>query len=52
MAPGNHRRGYVDAESLQPAAQRFISAQRYHAEALIIALQINGGRTVTNDPSS
>ena len=38
------------AQSLQHAAQRFISAQRYHAEALIIALQIDRGRTVTNDP--
>lgn len=36
-------------QSLQHAAQRFISAQRYHAEALIIAAQVNGGRTVTND---
>jgi two-component system, OmpR family, sensor kinase len=36
-------------QALEAAAQRFISAQRYHAEALIIAVQANGGRTITNN---
>ena len=36
-------------QALEAAAQRFINAQRYHAEALIIAAQVNGGRTVSND---
>ena len=35
-------------QALKAAARRFIAAQRYHAEALIIAAQINGGRTITN----
>jgi len=35
-------------QALEAAARRFIAAQRYHAEALIIAAQINGGRTITN----
>jgi hypothetical protein len=34
--------------ALEQAAQRFIAAQRYHAEAQIIAIQANGGRTITN----
>jgi two-component system, OmpR family, sensor kinase len=36
--------------ALTGAAERFIAAQRYHAEALIIAVEVNGARTVTNDP--
>lgn len=34
--------------SLRHAAQRFLAAQRYHAEAQIIVVQIEGGGTVTN----
>jgi signal transduction histidine kinase len=34
---------------LERAATRFIAAQRYHAEALIIVVQIRGGRRVTNN---
>jgi hypothetical protein len=36
--------------ALAAAATRFIAAQRYHAESLIIAMQVNGGPTVSNDP--
>ena len=36
--------------ALTRAATRFIATQRYHAESLIIAVHVNGGRTVTNDP--
>lgn len=35
--------------ALTRTAQRFISGQRYHAEAVIIAVQVNGGRTVSNE---
>jgi signal transduction histidine kinase len=35
---------------LRNAARRFLAAQRYHAEAQIIAVQIKGGPTVTNHP--
>jgi two-component system, OmpR family, sensor kinase len=35
--------------ALQAAAQRFIKAQRYHAEALIIAVEVIGGQTVSNN---
>jgi two-component system, OmpR family, sensor kinase len=38
------------AAALEQAAQRFIADQRYHAEAQIIAIQANGGRTITNHP--
>jgi signal transduction histidine kinase len=34
---------------LEHAASRFIAAQRYHAEALIIAVQVVGGHIVTNN---
>lgn len=34
--------------ALEDAARRFLAAQRYHAEAQIIAVQVNGGRTMTN----
>lgn len=34
---------------LERAARQFIAAQRYHAEALIIALQVLGGHTVSNN---
>ncbi len=35
---------------LERTARRFIAAQRYHAEALITAVQVDGGRTVSSDP--
>ena len=35
---------------LERTAQRFIAAQGYHAEALIIVIQVAGGRTLANDP--
>ena len=34
---------------VEQAATNFIAAQRYHAEALIIAVQARGGRTVSNN---
>jgi signal transduction histidine kinase len=34
---------------LERAASQFIAAQRYHAEALIIVVQVAGGRTVSNN---
>jgi signal transduction histidine kinase len=36
-------------QAVERTARRFISAQRYHAEALIFAVQVNGGGTVSND---
>ena len=36
--------------ALEHAARRFLAAQRYHAEAQIIAVQAIGGRTITNHP--
>jgi two-component system, OmpR family, sensor kinase len=36
--------------ALEHAARRFLAAQRYHAEAQIIALHVNGGGTITNQP--
>jgi signal transduction histidine kinase len=36
--------------ALQRTAQRFIAAQRYHAESLIIVIQVTGARTLANDP--
>jgi two-component system, OmpR family, sensor kinase len=35
--------------ALERTARRFIGAQRYHAEALITAVQVNGGQTVSSD---
>jgi signal transduction histidine kinase len=35
--------------ALQRTATRFIATQRYHAESLIIVVQISGGQTVSND---
>ena len=35
--------------ALDRTAVDFIAAQRYHAESLIIVVQVNGGRTVTNN---
>jgi signal transduction histidine kinase len=37
------------AAALEGAASRFIAAQRYHAESLLIVAQALGGRTVSND---
>jgi two-component system, OmpR family, sensor kinase len=36
--------------ALESAARRFLAAQRYHAEAQIIAVQAVGGPTITNHP--
>ena len=36
--------------AVQRIARRFIGAQRYHAESLITAVEVNGGRTVSSDP--
>ena len=35
--------------ALERAAHAFIAGQRYHAEALLIAVQVAGGATVTNE---
>ena len=35
--------------ALERTATQFIAAQRYHAESLIIVVQVNGGQTVSND---
>jgi signal transduction histidine kinase len=35
--------------ALERTATQFIAAQRYHAESLIIVVQVNGGRTVSNN---
>ncbi len=37
--------------ALEHAARRFIAAQRYHAESLIIAVQVRGSATVSNNPA-
>jgi two-component system, OmpR family, sensor kinase len=34
--------------ALERAARHFIAAQRYHTEAQLIAVQVNGGPTITN----
>ena len=36
--------------ALERAATRFIAAQRYHAESLLIVIRGAGGQTVTNNP--
>ena len=43
-----HRNLRTSAQ-LERAARQFIKAQRYHAEALIIAVQVVGGHTVSNN---
>ena len=35
--------------ALELTASQFIAAQRYHAESLIIVVQVSGGRTVSNN---
>ena len=46
-----HRRGRsLTPAALERTARRFIAGQRYHAEALITAVQVNGGGTVSSDP--
>ena len=35
--------------ALERTAKRFIAGQRYHAESLIIAVEVNGGHAVAND---
>jgi len=37
------------AAALERTATRFIAAQRYHAESLLIVVQVAGGRTVSNN---
>ena len=39
------------ASALERTARRFLVNQRYHAESLINVVQVDGGRTVTNDSS-
>ena len=36
--------------SFERTARRFIATKRYHSEALITAIQVNGGRTISSDP--
>ena len=36
--------------TLRRTARRFIAGQRYHAEALVTAVQVNGAGTVSSDP--
>ncbi len=36
--------------ALEHVARRFLAAQQYHPEAQITAVQIRGGRTITNHP--
>ena len=36
--------------ALERMARRFIARQRYHPESLIIAVQVDGGHTIANDP--
>ena len=36
--------------AVERTATRFIAAQRYHAESLLIVVQAAGGRTVSNNP--
>jgi two-component system, OmpR family, sensor kinase len=38
------------APALERTAARFIAAQRYHAESVLIVIQAAGGRTVSNNP--
>jgi two-component system, OmpR family, sensor kinase len=40
----------ANAAELGATARRFIAAQRYHAESLIILFQLDGVGTVSNDP--
>ena len=35
--------------ALERTARRFIASQRYHAESLINVVQVNGGRTISNN---
>ncbi|HET9719753.1 MAG TPA: HAMP domain-containing sensor histidine kinase [Solirubrobacteraceae bacterium] len=35
--------------ALQRTARRFIADQRYHAESLVIAVEVSGGQVVSND---
>ena len=41
--------GLSTPAALERIATQFIAAQRYHAESLIIVVQVNGGRTVSNN---
>lgn len=45
------RGGFSTATSLTGAARRFIADQRYHAESLLIVVEIAGGATVSNNPN-
>jgi two-component system, OmpR family, sensor kinase len=44
-----HRPGGTPA-ALERSAAGFIAGQRYHAASLILAMQVTGGRTITNNP--
>jgi two-component system OmpR family sensor kinase len=44
------RASFSAPSALARTAVDFIAAQRYHAESLIIVVQVNGGRTVANNP--
>ena len=41
--------GFSTPSALERKAVEFIAAQRYHAESLILVVQVTGGRTVSND---
>jgi signal transduction histidine kinase len=43
------RTGLPTPSALEKLAARFIAGQGYHAESLIIVVQVNGGHTVSND---
>jgi two-component system, OmpR family, sensor kinase len=43
------RKNLSTPTGLERAATQFVAAQRYHAEALIIVVQVNGGQRVTNN---
>lgn len=41
--------GLRSPSALERTAVKFIAGQRYHAESLIVLVQVNGGRTVSNN---
>jgi signal transduction histidine kinase len=43
------RTGFPTPSALEHVATRFIAGQGYHAESLIIVVQVTGGHTVSND---
>ncbi len=53
LAEWNQFRSRADVSTpaaFERTAKAFIATQRYHAEALILVVQIDGAATVTNDP--